>query len=130
MPAFKISLKVCLILLLSLAVGCGDGDVVTPPPPSDTTAPANVANLASPSSTDTSATLTWTAPGDDGTNGTATEYDVRFSTAVITDANFSSATQAANLPVPSVAGTGETFTVTGLTENTTYHPALGGLVER
>ncbi len=124
MPGHKFSVKVYLMLLLSMAVGCGDDPVEPPPAAPDTTAPANVANLAIPSRTDTSATLTWTAPGDDGTNGTATEYDVRFSTAVITDANFSSATQAANVPVPSTGGTGETFTVTGLTANTTYHFAL------
>jgi hypothetical protein len=123
MPAYKFFLKACLMLLLSMAVGCGD-DGGTSPDTSDTTAPANVADLASPSSTASSATLTWTAPGDDGTVGTAAQYDIRYSTAVITDANFNSATQAADLPVPSTAGTGETFTVTGLTENTTYYFAL------
>ena len=124
MPAYKFWFKICLLFLLSMAVGCSDDDPVTPPPPADTTPPASVGNLASSPSTDSSATLTWTAPGDDGTNGTATAYDIRFSTTLITDANFNSATQAANLPVPSTAGTGETFTVTGLTENTIYHFAL------
>ena len=90
----------------------------------DATAPADVVDLASPSSTGTSVSLTWTAPGNDGAVGTAAQYDIRYSTALLTDANFSSATQAPNLPVPSAAGTSETFDVTGLTENTTYHFAL------
>ncbi len=97
MPAPKFCFKICLLFLLSMVVGCSDDDPVTPPPPADTTAPASVGNLASSPSTDSSATLTWTAPGDDGTNGTATAYDIRFSTTLITDANFNSATQAANL---------------------------------
>jgi hypothetical protein len=107
-----------------MAIGCGGDGGVTPEGTSDTTAPGNVSDLASPSNTATSATLTWTAPGDDGAEGTATAYDIRYSLAVITEANFNSATQAANLPVPSAAATGETHTVTGLAANTTYHIAL------
>ncbi|MFC0335641.1 hypothetical protein ACFOLF_21400 [Paenibacillus sepulcri] len=34
--------------------------------------------------------MIWTAPGDDGTTGTAASYDIRVSTAPITDANFAS----------------------------------------
>jgi hypothetical protein len=107
-----------------MATGCGNDDGVTPPDALDTTAPAKVTDLASPSATALSATLTWTAPGDDGTVGTAAQYDVRYSTAGITDANFSAATQAANLPAPNTAGIVETFAVTGLVENTTYYFAL------
>ncbi len=123
MPTNKLPLKACVMLLLSMVVGCGD-DGVTPPDTSDTTPPANVADLANPSSTALSATLTWTAPGDDGTAGRAVHYDIRYSTAVITAATFSLANQTANVPAPSAAGTGETFTVTGLTANTTYYFAL------
>lgn len=94
MPAYKFFLKTCLMLLLSMAVGCGDDDGVTPPPPSDTTAPGNVADLASASNTASSAGLAWTAPGDDGTVGTAAQYDIRYSTSVIINTNFLSATQA------------------------------------
>src|SRR2546426_7990535 len=32
--------------------------------------------------------LSWFAPGDDGNSGTATAYDLRWSTSPITDANF------------------------------------------
>ena len=43
----------------------------------DTTAPATVSNLATSSPTSSSLLLSWTAPGDDGSTGTATTYDLR-----------------------------------------------------
>ena len=54
----------------------------------------------------------------------ATTYDVRFSTSPITEANWASASRAANEPTPSPAGTPETLTVAGLAEATTYYFAL------
>jgi hypothetical protein len=71
-----------------------------------------------------SITLSWTAPGDDGNVGTATTYDVRYSTSPITNANWNSATQATGEPTPSAAGTAESFTITGLNANTTYYFAI------
>jgi hypothetical protein len=91
---------------------------------SDTTAPAAVTNLAVSSTTDTTASLTWTAPGDDGSTGTATKYDVRYSTSTITEGNWSSATAATGEPTPSVAGTAEAMTVGGLSSSTTYYFAI------
>ena len=91
----------------------------------DTTPPAAVSNLATSSPTTTSLTLTWTAPGDDGTTGTAAQYDVRYRTGgAVTTANWSGATQATGEPTPHVAGTGETFVVNGLASNTTFYFAL------
>ncbi|MFD0670722.1 fibronectin type III domain-containing protein [Cohnella sp. GCM10027633] len=92
--------------------------------PADSTAPAAVTNLAAPSSTSGSVTLTWTAPGDDGSTGTATSYDVRYSTSTITSGNWSSATQASGEPTPGAAGASQTLTVNGLSPNTTYYFAL------
>ena len=89
-----------------------------------TTAPADVINLATGTVTTSSVALSWTAPGDDGATGTATTYDVRYSTSTITAGNWASATQAAGEPAPSVAGSAETFTVTGLSESTTYYFAI------
>lgn len=71
-----------------------------------------------------SVTLNWTAPGDDGSVGTAAQYDVRYSTSNITNANFASATQASGEPAPKVAGSAETFTLTNLAANTTYYFAI------
>ena len=72
----------------------------------------------------TSITLNWTAPGDDSLTGTAAQYDIRYSTSLITAANFTSATQASGEPAPKAPGQAETFTVTGLTPGTTYYFAI------
>ena len=91
---------------------------------SDATAPDAVTDLATGTVTTSSVDLSWTAPGDDGATGTATTYDVRYSTSTITAGNWASATQATGEPAPQVAGSAETFTVTGLSESTTYFFAI------
>ena len=90
----------------------------------DGTAPDAVADLATGTVTTSSVDLSWTAPGDDGATGTATTYDVRYSTSTITAGNWATATQATGEPAPQVAGSAETFTVTGLSESTTYFFAI------
>jgi hypothetical protein len=74
--------------------------------------------------TDTSATLAWTAVGDDSLTGTATSYEVRYSTAPITAANFASATAATGVPTPAVAGTAQSVVVRNLSRQVTYYFAL------
>ncbi|MDW7682086.1 MAG: hypothetical protein SCK70_16100, partial [bacterium] len=87
--------------------------------------PAAVTDLSAGSPSANSITLSWTAVGDDGNTGTASAYDVRYSTNPITDNTaFNNATQASGAPAPSVAGTPETFVVGGLSQSTTYHFAL------
>jgi hypothetical protein len=71
-----------------------------------------------------SVVLTWTAPGDDGNSGTAAQYDIRYSTSTITDLNWDAATQVTGEPDPQVAGSSESFEVTGLDPNTTYYFAI------
>lgn len=90
----------------------------------DTTPPANVLDLATSNPTATSIELTWTAPGDDDMDGTASLYDIRYSTSEITDANWQDAFQCAGEPSPSPAESSEIFTVTGLSPNTPYYFAL------
>ncbi|SFA82425.1 Fibronectin type III domain-containing protein [Cohnella sp. OV330] len=90
----------------------------------DTFAPARTEDLRVSAKTMTSATLNWTAPGDDGNERTATQYDVRYSTSPITASNWSSATQAIGEPTPQTAGTAQSFTVLGLTTGTTYYFAM------
>jgi phosphodiesterase/alkaline phosphatase D-like protein len=68
--------------------------------------------------------LSWTASGDDSLTGTASQYDLRFSTSPITAANFASATRASNLPAPTAPGTTQGVTVAGLNPNTTYWFAI------
>lgn len=74
--------------------------------------------------TDSSITIYWTSPGDDGNSGTASEYDVRYSTSVINSGNFASATQATGEPSPQIAGSQESFTITGLNPSTLYYIAV------
>ncbi|TMQ69860.1 MAG: hypothetical protein E6K81_13955 [Candidatus Eisenbacteria bacterium] len=69
-------------------------------------------------------TLTWTAPGDDGRVGTATDYELRISTAPITAANWGQATIVPGTPRPLVAGTRQRMIVRGLANGTTYWLAL------
>jgi len=94
----------------------------------DTNGPATTTDFLAASPGLNSIVLTWTSPGDDGGNyvniGTPDFYDIRYSTANITDANWSSATSVTGEPSPQVAGSSETMTVTGLSSKTTYYFAL------
>ena len=90
----------------------------------DTIPPSAVGDLSVYSRTPSSITLTWSAPGDDDTTGTASRYDVRYSQSQISELNFDNATQALSEPVPSPYGTTEYFTVSGLDPDTRYYFAL------
>ncbi len=71
--------------------------------------------------------VSWTATGDDGTAGTAFQYDLRYNTydqGPVTDANWDSAAEVASLPAPRVSGTVESLLVTGLTTEQGYYFAL------
>jgi len=97
---------------------------------SDTTPPSMISDLDISSDTATSITLSWTASGDDGTDGTATTYDVRYSTSKITDDSWYTASEATGEPSPQVSGSTETFIVTNLSENITYYFAVKTADER
>ena len=90
----------------------------------DTVRPAALADVQITGTTETSFALRWTATGDDSLTGTATSYDVRYSTTPITNANWASATQATGEPTPLAAGSTQTWTLTGLTRQTTYYVAI------
>ncbi len=68
--------------------------------------------------------LQWTAPGNDGTTGTADYYDVRYHTSPITDDNWDEAVKAAGEPTPGPQGTVEAFEIGGLFANTSYYFAV------
>lgn len=90
----------------------------------DNTRPAAVANLVPTVLGENSVRLNWTATGDDSLTGTATGYDVRYSTSPITSANWNAATQVTGEPAPAVPGTDQNLTVNGLTRQTTYFFAM------
>ncbi len=96
-------------------------DLIDAPP--DTTPPAAVQDLAVSGQTSTEVMLAWTAPTDDYEEPVAS-YDIRYSTASITEANWATASEVTGEPVPAVAGQPESFTVTDLSPNTTYYFAV------
>ena len=63
----------------------------------DLAPPAAIGDLRAASASATRIELRWTAPGDDGRRGSAAAYDLRWSTAPITEAGFAAATR---LPAP------------------------------
>ncbi|MGE5175287.1 MAG: S8 family serine peptidase [Hyphomicrobiales bacterium] len=89
----------------------------------DDTPPGTIADLMTSDPGSNTMRLTWTATGDDGNTGRATRYEIRYSTAPITDATFPSATLAAG-PDPQSAGAAESFEVGGLAFSTPYYFAI------
>ncbi|HYM81886.1 MAG TPA: FlgD immunoglobulin-like domain containing protein [Candidatus Limnocylindria bacterium] len=71
-----------------------------------------------------SVALVWTAPGDDGTVGTATLYQLRVSLQPIDDTNWDQASSVPGLPAPLPAGTRQNVVVSSLTRGTTYWFAI------
>jgi hypothetical protein len=88
--------------------GC-DGD--DPAGSGDSTPPTAVTDLRVATVTERTVTLAWTAPGDDGDEGTASAYDVRYDEVPVTAGSWASCTQAATEPDPAVAGTEQTLAI-------------------
>ena len=120
--AMKLQIGAICILLVILSVECSRNDVTTPPP--DVESPSFVVDLEVTYTTIASATLTWTAPGDDGDLGRASKYDVRFSTEPITEESWGSATRAENEPSPCPAGETDVVIVRGLESDSYYYFAV------
>src|SRR5262245_16807267 len=70
-----------------------------------------------------SVTLHWTAPGDDSLTGRATTYDLRYSVSPISALSFATATRWATAQ-PLMAGSRETYVISGLLPGTMYRFAL------
>ena len=92
---------------------------------SDTIPPAAV-NLSAATGSETGeVNLDWIAPGDNGNTGTATEYILRYAdTAIDSESAWNSASEVTGEPVPQIAGSAETLTVSDLTPGETYYFAL------
>ena len=96
----------------------------TAPLPADTTVPGDTTDLSATAIGLDSVKLAWTAPGDDGTVGTVTTYDIRVSTSPITGYTFAGNTSVGSGPTPVAAGLAQSLVVNGLLERTKYYFAL------
>lgn len=80
---------------------------------------------AQATSRDSTATLAWSAPGDDGTSGRATRYEMRYRNVAIAGVDTASwwnaATMVAGMPSPSVAGAADSVSVRGLSPGQTWY---------
>ncbi|MFN8177672.1 MAG: S8 family serine peptidase [bacterium] len=92
--------------------------------PSDAVLPETIDDLHVVAVGDTSITLDWTAPGDDGATGQACCYDVRYARYPINSANFDTTAMVPLPPNPVGAGSNQEYTVPGLTPSTRYYVAV------
>lgn len=90
----------------------------------DTIAPAAAADFAVDSFTGRTATLTWTSPGDDGMDGVARAFDLRYSENEITAENFEDAIVVPDVAAPGQPGQAISATVFGLEPLSEYYFAL------
>jgi len=91
----------------------------------DTFPPADISDLSPLNISQISVELKWTSIGDDGIQGIAAQYDIRFSTSPITAANWDSASQLSGEPIPIAAGISQSFYIAvGLSPNTAYYFAI------
>ncbi|HEY3174122.1 MAG TPA: S8 family serine peptidase [Candidatus Polarisedimenticolia bacterium] len=86
--------------------------------------PGSINDLATNNPGSNTMGLSWTATGDDGSTGTATFYQVRYSASPIDEGNWSAATRAGNEPDPLPAGSAQSMEVHGLAANTSYYFAI------
>ncbi len=107
-----------------LVAGSRRLDLFLPVAEIDDLAPGAVDDLTVVATESSRLQLEWTAPGDDGAEGTAAGYELRYSTAPITAETFADAVAVPDPPAPLPAGERQGVEVTGLQHSTTYFVAL------
>jgi len=94
----------------------------------DVTPPADIADLAAaPGVFPGEVRLTWTAAGDDGSTGQASDYLIKVSNVPITAGNFDASADLErwiNAPLPLAGGEAETLYVFGMDPDSTYFFAI------
>jgi hypothetical protein len=94
----------------------------------DEVPPDAIADLdAEPGEEEGDLILRWTATGDDGTDGTATSYQIYYSEDSITESNWQSMPIWENPPEPIPSGQVQEFTMTGLKPGGIYWVAITSL---
>lgn len=89
------------------------GDIIPPSP---------ILDISATQTTSRSATIQWTAPGDDQNEGLAVQYDIRISDTPITEENFQFAEiMPDSTPAPAEPGSIQQTYVTNLEPNTEYY---------
>ncbi len=88
------------------------------------TVPPSAVNLVATQQGCCSVLLEWTAPGDDGLIGKASEYMIKYSQNPITVENFYNTASVPGIPIPGQAGMPEALLVESLTPETNYYFAI------
>ena len=118
---------IMLAVLPWLTLNCADDQCTRPDSNSgapDSIAPATVLDLVAEPVTASSVLLTWTAPGDDGLDGIATDYDIRHSFLPVMSASrgfWGNATPIPESMTPRLQGERECLLVTELDADTLYY---------
>jgi len=87
--------------------------------------PGAVFDLSVTKITAASVTLEWTAPGDNGFEGQAKNYDIRYSTKrILNDADFDGATPVPEPIAPNFGGSADKLIIGGLESGKTYYFAM------
>jgi hypothetical protein len=87
--------------------------------------PATIVDLQVTKVTAASVTLEWTAPGDNGFDGQAKSYDIRYSThRILNDADFAAATPVSEPITPNIGGAADKLILGGLESGKTYYFAI------
>ncbi|MBD3235466.1 MAG: hypothetical protein GF330_02035, partial [Candidatus Eisenbacteria bacterium] len=106
----------------------GEGE----PPGEDETPPAAITDAACPSQGESWLRITWSAPGDDGMEGSADHYEVRYlvGETIEDESDWSRATPLLEgLPDPAPAGEGQTCYLRELAPDTAYGVAIRAVDE-
>jgi len=91
----------------------------------DTLPPAATSDLNATSGDDLGEiSLIWTAPGDDGSDGIADSYVIKYNTEMITTANWDGLPSSDNPPSPLPAGSEQTAVIASLNPGNLYYVAI------
>ncbi|MDD5492750.1 MAG: fibronectin type III domain-containing protein, partial [bacterium] len=93
-------------------------------PENDTTPPEQITTLSASNSAGGEVTISWVAPGGDGSSGTTLYYEIRSATFTIDASNFAQASLMDSIPVPNSAGFAEGAKIYDLEIGQTYYIAV------